>query len=143
MKRLLSICLIALLAGCAGTITKSSTGAITVNVAAGTAEVATHNDLLAAAAYATAHGYTAVAGVYTAQDTLLTATENQISACGNAIAQSLPTPPSVPAGAGPILKFEIAREAVGGISAMPATVQVNCEPIVLPQLPSFPAIPKL
>jgi len=132
-----------LFAGCASTITKdAATGAVTVNVANAPLSVAAHSDLLAAAKYATDHGYPAVGAVYLSQDANLTAVEGQISACLQAIEDNKPKLPS--AGStpvGPILAFEMAREAVGTFSGIPARVRVLCEPLPIPSLPLLPKLP--
>lgn len=140
MKHLLALFAI-LLAGCAGTIVKDpATGAVTFNVSAGKLEVAAHADLLAAAAYATAHGYPARAAVWAAEDARLTAIETQISACANAIAASLPKPVSGPAPT-PFLAIEIGAEAVGQFSGLPASVKINCAPFPIVTLPILPKLP--
>ena len=101
---------------------------------------ATHADLMAAAKYATDHGLPAIAAVYAAQDQLGTAILQQINACNAAIAANMPQVVAPPSGAGPILAFEVAREAVGQISGIPASVKLACEPITLPSLPILPKL---
>lgn len=89
----------------------------------------THEDLQAAAAYATAHGYPARAAMWQAIETQLTAAENLVAACKAAIAGALPAPST----AGPVGVFtlvEVGAEAVA--QGVPASVKANCEPIVVP-----------
>jgi len=82
----------------------------------------THEDLKAAAAYATSNGFPARAAVYTA-------IEQQLTACEAAIASSQPKPP--PSGTvGAFTLFEVGAEAVA--LGIPATVRVNCSAITLP-----------
>lgn len=100
--------------------------------------VATHADLQAAAAYANAHGYAPVAAVYLADEGRLTAVEAQISACANAIAAALPAPPAQSGTVGPITAFEMAREAVGSLTGIPASVKIICEPLPIPLMPLLP-----
>jgi hypothetical protein len=135
----LLVSLAACIQGCAGTITKDPiTGNVTVNVSAGKVEVATHNDLLAAASYADAHGYPERAAFRRAEDTLLTAAESQQSACANAIIAALPKTPASTGSVGPITAAEMGEEAVGNFSGIPANVKILCAPIPLPQLPIMP-----
>lgn len=143
MKRLcllLVSSIIALLAGCAGTIIKDpTTGAVTVDVAAGKAEVATHKDLLGAAVAASAVSTPAVSDYYKAFDMVLTAIENQASACANAVLANKPKLPASPADAGPITKLELAREAVVSLDAgLSNVVKLNCEPLPVITLPKLP-----
>lgn len=147
MKRIILIAASALafasLGGCAGAITKDpTTGAVTVDLTKGELAVATHADLQAAAKYAADHGFPARAAVRQAMDTLLTAIETQGSACANAIAAAIPKPPA--AGAGPltpILAAEMAEEALGNFSGIPAQVKILCAPIPIPALPGLPKLP--
>ena len=148
MKLLLAVLALAL-AGCAGVEVKTTdpaTGATTttIDLTQGKLAVATHADLQAAAAYATAHGYPERAAVRMAQDTVLTAVEKQASACANAIQAALDQikPLGAPA-AGPITTLEMTEEAVGNFQGIPARVKILCAPAPLPPLPPLPGIPKL
>lgn len=126
----LCIAVFALLSACAS-----------INVAQTPLAKATQADLAAAAAYAQANGYPAVAAVYNAQAAQLTAINGQIQACLDAIAASKPKLPTANGNVGPILAFEMARETVGTFSGVPAQVRLNCEPIPLIALPALPKIP--
>lgn len=99
----------------------------------------THDDLKAAAAYATAHGYPARAAMWTAIETQLTAAEGQVAACKAAIEAALPKP-SADGVVGLATLTEIGAEAVAqGVSA---AVKANCEPIVVPSgLIPLPRLP--
>ena len=114
MKRIICLIAIALLAGCA-TLANITTSPIAV---------ATHNDLQAAAAYAQANGYPARAQVRLAIDA-------QLTACENAIAANAPKAPSAAGSVGPITAAEMAEEAVGSFSGIPAVVKINCAPLPL------------
>lgn len=81
----------------------------------------THDDLLSAAAYASANGYPARAAVYTAIDAQLTACEAALAAA---------RPAGKPTGAGLFTAFEVAAEAVG--TGIPAAVRINCSAVTLP-----------
>ena len=138
MKRLIAALSVLLLAACT---TNPTTGKLTpIDLTQTSFNKNTQADLAAAAAYAAAHGLPDVAAVYTAQAQLGTAILEQINACNAAIAANLPSVAPLPAGAGPILAFEIAREAVAQIQGVPAIVKQHCEPI---SLPSLPVLPKL
>ena len=140
MNRLLAV-LVITLAGCAGTVIQDpATGTVTVNVSAGKVAVATHADLLAAAAYADAHGFPERASMRRAMDALLTAAENQTSACANAILADLPKKPANVAGMGPITLAEAAEEAAGNFVGISARVKTLCAPIPMPILPA-PKLP--
>jgi uncharacterized protein YceK len=111
-----------------------------LDVAQSKLAVATHADLLAAAKYATDHGYTARAAVWMAEDAKLSAIEAQINACASAIEAAVPkvsltTPPT------PFLGIEVAAEAVGTFSGVPSSVKINCEPFPIITLPVFPKLP--
>ena len=121
MKYIVIFC-IAALAGCATPVTQTKLA------------VATHNDLLAAAAYATQNGYPARAAVWNAVDT-------QLTACENAIQASIPTKPNLPANGGVFLATEVAAEAVGSFSGTPAAVRINCEPLPVILFPTVPKLP--
>ena len=133
MKRLAALLCLTLLSACATTVDLTQTKLA----------VATHADLLAAAARATKNGYPARAQMWTAIDTLLTAQESQAQACLAAIKAALPTPGSLPAVAGAFDGIEAAAEAVGNFQGFPAVVNLNCEPLPIPPLPALPGIPKL
>ena len=126
--------------GCGGIEVKTTDSqgvtTTTIDLSKGDLAVATHNDLVGAAAVATKNGYPEVAAWYGAQDTVLTATEGQISACLNAQKALLPAAPVIPAGAGPITRAEILREAVDTAVAVPARVRVLCH------LPPLIVMPK-
>jgi len=134
MKRITTLlavaCLAVFLSACAS-----------INIAQTGLAKATQADLAAAAAYAQANGYPAVAAVYSAQAAQLTAINGQIQACLDAIAASKPKLPTASGNVGPILAFEMARETVGTFSGVPASVKLNCEPIPLIALPTLPKIP--
>lgn len=83
---------------------------------------ATHNDLVAAAALATANGYPARAAVRLAIDA-------QLTACEQAIAAAAPKAPAITGAVGPITAAEMLEEAVGSFTGIPATVKINCSPI--------------
>ena len=104
---------------------------------------ATHSDLLAASARATANGYPSRAAFWTAVDGLLTAQEAQANACEAAIAAAMPKASGVPSVAGPADALEAAAEAVGSFSGIPASVKIVCEPLPIPALPALPLLPKL
>ena len=134
MKRITTLlavaCLAVFLSACAS-----------INIAQTGLAKATQADLAAAAAYAQANGYPAVAAVYSAQAAQLTAINGQIQACLDAIAASKPKLPTASGNVGPILAFEMARETVGTFSGVPASVKLNCEPSPLIALPTLPKIP--
>lgn len=144
MKRILAILAIAMLSACAGQIVVDpTTGAKTVDISAGKMEVATHNDLLAAARYAEDHGFPARAAVWRAHDAHLTAVEAQISACANAINADLKAKLGG-AGAGaasPFLAVEMAAEAVGTATGPSPAVKLNCAPLPIVTLPGLPRLP--
>ena len=99
-------------------------------------ELATHNDLLAAAKYAEDHGYPARGAVWRAHDAHLTAVEGQISACLNAIAAAKPSAPANTGSLGPFTLIEMGAEAVASFNqGLSAAVQINCEPLPLVNLP--------
>lgn len=133
MKILRAVLLAALLAGCAA--------APAIDVSQTKLAIATHDDLLAAAKYATDHGYPARAAVWLAEDAKLTAIESQISACANAIEAALPRAPSATTPPTPFLGLEMAAEAVGSFTGVPASVKINCEPFPIITLPVFPKLP--
>lgn len=138
MRKLIAMLCIVVLPACT---TNPTTGKLTpIDLTQTQFSQATHTDLLAAAKYATDHGLPAIAAVYTAQDQLGTAILQQINACNVAIAANMPQVVAPPSGAGPILAFEVAREAVGQISGIPASVKLACEPITLPSLPVLPKL---
>lgn len=145
MKRYLVIACV-LLGGCAGieVQTTDATGKTTtsINLSAGKIEVATHNDLLAAAKYAEDHGFPARAAVWRAHDAHLTAVEGQISACLNAIKADLASKlgGAGAASATPFLAMEMAAEAVGTASGPSPAVKLNCAPFPLIHLPRLPAL---
>ena len=91
--------------------------------------VATHTDLKAAAAYATAHGYPARAAVWTSIDA-------QLAACNNAISAAVPAAPTA-APPGVFTAVEIGAEAVGNVSGVPAAVKLNCAPLPLVVFPTL------
>ena len=143
MKTMLCIIVI-FLAGCAGQIVVDpTTGANTVDISAGKLEVATHNDLLAAAAYAEAHGYPARAAIWRAHDAHLTAVEGQISACANAINADLKAKLGGLSGcpASPFLAIEMAAEAVGTASGPSPAVKMYCQALPIVTLPGLPKLP--
>ncbi len=142
MKRFIAVVILTFVPACATvTTTDPATGVTTTKVDVSTSQlaVATHNDLLAAAKYASDHGYPERAAVRMAMDTLLTAAEAQVSACANAIRDALPKAPAVTGTVGPILAAEIAEEALGSFGGIPAKVKTLCAPIPVPALP----VPKL
>ena len=146
MKLLLAVLALAL-AGCAGVEVKTTdpaTGATTTTIDFTKAQLAVdiHNGEVAAAKYATDHGLPERAAVRTAIDSLLTAWEQQKSACANAIKSMLDSvkPPAVK-DENPILVAEIAEEAVGSFSGVPAKVKMLCAAVPIPTLPVFPKIP--
>lgn len=143
MKLLTVFCIILLISACASVPAGAPPGTAATPTDASQTKlaIATHADLLAAAAYATAHGLPAIAAVYASQDANLTAVEGQITACNAAILANMPQLASPPAGAGPILVFEIAREAVGNFAGVAPAVKLACEPITIPPLPVLPRIP--
>ena len=132
MKRIIIVLFALFLTACAtaggGDATKS-------NLA-----VATHTDLLAAAKRATDNGWPARANVWLAFDTLLTAKENQATACLAAIKASMPKAPRGTV-AGPFEAIEIGAEAVGGFQGVPAAVKLNCTALPIPPLPTLPKLP--
>ena len=115
---LVAIIAMALLGGCAGTPIST----------------VTHEDLQAAATYATQNGFPARAAVWTAIDTQLTACEDAIKASG-------PTKPNLPPNGGVFLAFEVGAEAVGSFSGVPANVKINCAPLPLIGFPLLPVKP--
>ena len=133
LKLLFAVSLVAILSACASTTAPSISSSNLAHV--------THADLQAAAGYATAHGYPEVAAVYMADDAKLTAINAQIDACLSAINASLPQQPAPTGSVGPILAFEMAREAVGNFSGIPAKVKILCEPLPVPALPVMPKLP--
>lgn len=144
MKRIIIAALAAVcLAACATTTTTAADGTTTTQVDAtkGQVAVAAHEDLLAAAAYAQAHGYPARAAVWLAEDARLTAIETQISACANSIAASLPKPGTGPAPVGPFTAVEIAAETVASFNGPSAAVKANCEPFPIVTVPALPKLP--
>jgi len=141
--RLISITAAMLLSACASQPTQQQLAqphpsAKPIDIAARPIEVATHQDLLAAAAYAEAHGYPARAAMRRAQDSLLTAAENQVSACLNSIKANLPQAPASLQGVGPILAAEMAEEAIGQFTGPSPAVKILCAPIPVPILPVLP-----
>lgn len=90
--------------------------------------VATHSDLLAAASYAETNGYAARAAVWRALDA-------QLTACEKAITAAIPARPALPDGAGPIAMLEVAAEAAGNVSGVPASVKIACEPLPIIRFP--------
>ena len=120
--RYLVFFVVAMLAACATPVTQTKLA------------VATHNDLQAAATYATQNGYPARAAVWTAIDT-------QLTACENAIQASVPIKPNLPANGGVFLAFEVGAEAVGTFSGTPASVKINCEPLPIITFPMLPVKP--
>jgi uncharacterized protein YceK len=166
-KVLLSLIFAAFLAGCAGTVIKTDAvpatatvpavpATTTIDLTKGTLEVATHNDLLGAAAVATkaaaaatklkdavlAAALQARATFWTALDTLLTAQEQQGSACGNAILAMKPTPPTLATGSGPHLftDIEILAEDVGQFTGITPAAKLACTQITIPTLPALPKL---
>lgn len=141
MKHLAALA-VAILTGCA-TTTDPVTGAKTiapVDVTQTKLAVATHADLIAAAAYADKNGYPARAAVWRAHDAHLSAVETQINACANALAASLP---KVTAGAPPtpFLAVEMSAEAVGNFTGASPAVKINCAAFPIITLPSLPTLP--
>ena len=140
--------LITMLMGCATTkVTTTATaadGTVTtktvVDVSQSSLAVATHNDLLAAAQYATAHGYPARAAVWLAEDAKLTAIEAHISACANSIAADLQqnTSPSNTGSGGPFLAVEMATEAVGNFTGASAKTKITCAAMPVVVMPILP-----
>lgn len=135
-----------ILAGCA---------ANPVNISTSEPAVTLHNDLLGAAAVATQSANAATdpnlkaalqarAAWWTQLDALVTARENQASACVNAIKASAP---SVPNSAVPATKphvftdVEIAAEAVGTASGITPAMKLACEPLPIPTIPAIPKLP--
>ena len=92
--------------------------------------VATHSDLTAAAAYATAHGYPARAAVWTSIDAQLTACESAITA--NEVQPLTGT-------VGVFTTFEIGAELAG--TGIPLAVKLNCAPLPLVVFPGLPKLP--
>lgn len=104
--------------------------------------VASHAGNKAAAAYATAHGHPERAAWWMAIDGLLTANEQQANACAAAIAAALPKhADAAPADMSPELALEMAAEAVGNFSGIPASVKITCEPLPIPPMPLLPKLP--
>ena len=131
MKYLLFAVLLALLAGCSGQPIQQSN-----------LSVATHADLRAAAAYAQANGYPARAAVWMAEDAKLGAIETQITACQAAINAAMPKAPATSgAPVTPFLGVEMAAEAVGNFTGIPASVKITCAPFPIVTLPAMPKIP--
>lgn len=143
MKRFIVVAAMLMLAGCAGQIVVDpATGAKTIDISAGKLEVATHNDLLAAAAYADSHGYPARAAVWLAHDAHLTAVEGQISACANAIGADLAALKPAPGGAmTPFLAVEMGAEAVGNFTGASAKTKILCHAFPIISLPGLPSLP--
>jgi hypothetical protein len=106
-------------------------GCASLNISTTPLAVATHNDLQAAAAYATAHGYPARAAVRLAIDA-------QLTACELAISAALPQAPAAAGPVGPITLAEMAEEALGNISGIPASVKINCAPVPIVVFPKLP-----
>lgn len=102
----------------------------TVNVAQTKLAVVTHTDLQAAAAYASGNGYRARAAVYRAIDTQLTACEDAITAAE----PKQSAPQSVP---GAFTAFEIAAEAAGNVTGLPASVKINCAALPIVTFPTL------
>ena len=132
--RLLFAIMLALVLGACATLKP-------VDVTQSKLAVATHADLLAAAKYATDHGYPARAAVWMAEDAKLSAIEAQINTCANAIEAALPKAPALSSPPTPFLAVEMAAEAAGNVTGIPATVKINCEPFPIITLPVFPKIP--
>lgn len=137
MKPIVALCFISLLAGCASTPQSSSTAPAQSATAPAVGAVGTtslktltHADLQAAAKYATDHAYPARAAMWQALEAQLTAAENQVAACRAAIDAAMPKPSKSGEVVGMFTLVEIAAEAVG--QGVPASVKINCEPIVIP-----------
>jgi predicted phage tail protein len=145
MKTLLAVLTaLALLAiaGCATvTTTDPATGVqtTTVDVSQGKLAVATHADLQAAAARATANGYPSRATLWLAEDAKLNAIEAQISACANSIRADLNQGPN-DAGkfAGPFDAEEALTEKVGNFTGPSAKTKILCKPMPVVLLPIVP-----
>jgi len=119
MKILLSAIVLLFLTACAS-----------VNVSQTKLAVVTHTDLQAAAAYANGNGYPARAAVYTAIDT-------QLTACENAITAAEPKFTAAPTVPGAFTAFEIAAEAAGNVTGIPATVKINCAALPIVTFPTL------
>ncbi len=139
--KLYAVAFTILLTACAGTEIKTTdptTGVTTttIDLTQGTLEVATHDDILAAAKYASDHGYPERAAVRLAIDQILTAVEKQVSACANGVKGALDAAkPAADAKGGPITRAEMIEEAIGNFSGIPARIKILCAPIPIPKLP--------
>lgn len=102
--------------------------------------VSTHAGNKQAADYATKNGHPERAAWWLAIDGLLTANEQQANACAAAIQAALPKKPDLPDDVSPELALEMAAEAVGNFSGIPASVKVTCEPLPIPRLPALPKL---
>ena len=102
----------------------------TVNVDQTKIATVTHADLRAAAAYAAKNGYPDRAAVYTAIDT-------QLTACNNAITAAEPHAPMVDTLPGAFTAFEIAAEAAGNVSGIPAAVKIHCAALPIVTFPTL------
>ena len=106
------------------------TACASINVAQTPLAVVTHNDLQAASAYATSNGYTDRAAVYQAIDA-------QLTACENAITAAEPKAPAQTSVPGAFTAFEIAAEAAGNVTGIPATVKIHCAPLPVVAFPTL------
>ena len=159
MKVILVILFSIFLCACAGskvqTTTTDASGqtttTTTIDITKSEGAVATHNDLLGAANVATAAAaattdkalkaaLTARANWWIQQDAMLTARENQVSACLNAIAAMKPNLPAASTSTAPhvFTDVEIAAEAVGNFSGITPAVKLACAPLPIPPLPVLP-----
>ena len=111
-------------------LTMTLAACASVNIGQTKLAVTTHTDLQAASAYASSHGYPARAAVYRAIDT-------QLTACEAAITAAEPQGPQITAIPGAFTAFEIAAEAAGNVSGIPASVKINCAPLPLITFPTL------
>lgn len=147
--KLLAFLIIALLAGCASMPKEADKPAAPIDLTKGKLAIATHADLMGAAAVAkkaadsakdpfTQQALLARAAWWTAQDTMLTAREAQASVCLNAIRAGAPTLQEAPDGTGIFTRIELAAEAVGSFQGISPAVKLACEPLPIPALPVLP-----
>ena len=133
MRYVITLFLALLLSACA------TTG--TFDITKTKLSVATHAGNKAAAAYATANGHPERAAWWNAIDGLLSANEQQANACAAAIAAALPKAPTLPTDMAPELALEMAAEAVGNFTGIPASVRITCEALPIPIMPVLPKLP--
>jgi hypothetical protein len=126
MKTLLAI-LVLLCAGCA----TAQTPPKPIDLSSFGLSKFTHADLQNAAAMATKAGLPARAAMWTAKDQLLTAAENMVASCANALATLVP---AAPASSGSVVGLatldELATETLG--RGIPTNVLASCKAIPVP-----------